>query len=135
MDINCPKCGAANRRTSRFCARCGEVLLPPEDAGEQNGKGLNLSWLEAVQDRASKQTGELRAQRLAEIEATRATRVEQARAEAGLEPEAGAEAQAQEAAGAGEPRAEAAPEQPAPGKTPREGAPDEPPPEWVVGIL
>src|SRR5690349_24175188 len=74
MDITCPKCGAANRNTSRFCARCGEVLHAAESTA-QNGKGLNLSWLEAVQERAVKQTGDLNAQRLAEAEARRAGRI------------------------------------------------------------
>jgi hypothetical protein len=114
IDINCPKCGAANRKTSRFCARCGEVLEAGEATGQQNGQGLNLSWLEAVQDRAVKQTGELSAQKLAEAEAARGAQSQQAPPEA--EPQAGTKAQAGE---------------PAPG----EGAPDEPPPEWVVGIL
>src|SRR5437763_10991580 len=111
MDIDCPKCGATNRRTSRFCARCGEVLMPSEDAGGQNGKGLNLTWLEAVQDRATKQTGELSAQRLAEIEAMRAARIEQANAEAELDAEAEAQAQAQ-APQAGKPPAESPPGEP-----------------------
>jgi hypothetical protein len=124
IDITCPKCGAANRKTSRFCARCGEVLEAGEASGQQNGQELNLSWLEAVQDRAVKETGQLDAHKLAdEVEAERVAHTSQAPVQA--EPQARPEAQA------GEPALEALAEEHGPG----EGAPDEPPPEWVVGIL
>src|SRR3954453_14027834 len=97
MDISCPKCGAANRNTSRFCARCGEVLKAAEGVA-QNGKGLTLSWLEGVQERAVKQTGELSAQKLAEAEARLSSRTVEAepepKTEPLIEPEAGATAQA-----------------------------------------
>jgi hypothetical protein len=56
MELTCPNCGAKNRSTSRFCARCGTALPRPEPAADQQ---LDLPWLQAVEDRAVKETTSL----------------------------------------------------------------------------
>lgn len=58
MDVNCTNCGASNRATSRYCARCGQDL-PRADEGDagQEGAGagqLDLPWLQAVQERGAR---------------------------------------------------------------------------------
>ncbi|MFL5735404.1 MAG: hypothetical protein ACJ78Q_19770 [Chloroflexia bacterium] len=110
-------------------------MLKAAEGVAQNGKGLTLSWLEGVQERAVKQTGELSAQKLAEAEARLSSRTVEAepepKTEPLIEPEAGATAQAG-VAGEGAVKTGEVPQVPA---VPGEGAPDEPPPEWVVGIL
>src|SRR5436190_14815540 len=72
MDVTCLNCGTVNRTTSRFCAKCGEALPRPEDSEQQGEGALNLPWLQAVHERAVKQTGGLNPNVLAEAEARRA---------------------------------------------------------------
>ena len=60
MEQTCPNCGATNRGTSRFCARCGQLL--PQVEGDQPRKSegsLDLPWLQAVQDKAVQNTSSL----------------------------------------------------------------------------
>ncbi len=123
MDVTCLNCGTTNRNTSRFCAKCGEELPRPQDNTQQSEDSLNLPWLQGVHERAVKQTGGLNPNVLAEAEARMA-----------------AQAQAKKQETLQTPQAEgAAPETPASPETPPQargkGAPDEPPPDWVVGIL
>src|SRR5690349_14757561 len=67
MDITCPKCGATNRNTSRFCARCGEALPDtPQNATHKESGEMNLPWLQAVQERAVHRTGHLRPEHIGE---------------------------------------------------------------------
>lgn len=142
MDITCPKCGATNRNTSRFCARCGEALpTTAQNAGQEDtGSDLNLPWLQAVQERAVQRTGHLRPSQIGEPEGdleeeapTPSASTEAAPSSAPVEPPA----EAQQA----QPEQPAVPslvEEPAVAATeeqPKKGSADEPPPEWVVGIL
>lgn len=84
MDVTCPNCGAINRNTSRFCARCGQTLPHVEDAATTDGaaaaqgtsgaqgqegqtqaqgapsSGVDLPWLQAVQQHAVQETSDLR---------------------------------------------------------------------------
>src|SRR5512133_3055599 len=60
MEQVCPNCGATNRGTSRFCARCGHAL--PGVASQDTGKSdssVELPWLQAVQDKAVQSTSSL----------------------------------------------------------------------------
>lgn len=79
-DVICPTCGVTNRGTSHFCARCGQPLPVAEDAtageGMQGGQeaqetqgnqskpeapaGVDLPWLQAVQQHSVKETSDLR---------------------------------------------------------------------------
>ncbi len=127
MDISCPNCGSTNRDTSRFCARCGE-LLHPESGQAQSGaggeSGLDLPWLQTVQDRASKPKTE----RLTDAQPVQPPRPEPPQPDE--QPQHVTSAQAE----AGIPLLQpAANEQ----STPQQAAPDpnEAPPEWVVSIL
>lgn len=63
MDIICTNCGATNRNTSHFCARCGERLPHEESSAGQpaaSATGVDLPWLQAVQEHAVQQTEDLR---------------------------------------------------------------------------
>src|SRR5436190_4437220 len=144
MDITCSNCGAANRNTSRFCARCGEALPAADNATKQNGEALNLPWLQGVQEKAIKQTGELSAERLAEVEALRAAKAAPPPAKEPVADEPAPAAPANQAqpeashdvpdqAADQPPTVAASPDQAA--SATEEGSPDEPPPDWVVGIL
>src|SRR3954451_23913020 len=59
MDIACPNCGASNRPTSRFCAKCGQELPKPAAPQTEDSGDLNLPWLKGVQERATHRTGDL----------------------------------------------------------------------------
>ena len=63
MDIRCDNCGLVNRNTSRYCAQCGQALARPADeqthgapetSQDRDQSGLDLPWLQAVEDRAAK---------------------------------------------------------------------------------
>lgn len=54
MDITCTKCGVSNQSTARFCARCGQTLRPNVAPSQQEEGGLDLPWLQSVQDQAEK---------------------------------------------------------------------------------
>ena len=71
MDITCLKCGAANRNTSHFCAKCGEKLPRAKKATLHKGQ-LNMPCLHRVHERAVKETGGLDPAKVAEAEAARA---------------------------------------------------------------
>src|SRR5438045_828351 len=78
MDITCPKCGATNRSTSRFCARCGEPLPQPteiEQDPQTSTGGLNLPWLQGVQERSTRPTNRLPDEEAAEEVAPQAAQV------------------------------------------------------------
>lgn len=122
MDVICPNCGATNRNTGRFCARCGHTLPRVEDPTGQTDATLDLPWLRAVNDKAVLPTTGLTP---ANVESAPAIEVQptvvgepdelvEQEAETQLEP-------AVEVQAAVEPEA----------KEP----PDAPPPNWVVGIL
>src|SRR5712691_8634178 len=60
MEQICPNCGATNRSTSRYCARCGHSLPGGEAQDAQKSEGsLELPWLQAVQDKAVQSTSSL----------------------------------------------------------------------------
>ena len=171
MDTTCPNCGATNRPTSRFCAKCGQPLprlqqaqprppapgqpgpeqapsstptpasTPATATPQEEGKaGFDLPWLQTVQERASRPPTE----RLIEQEA--APPIPQASAQAA--PPTTPPTPVQDHAMPAEPAGVGAPP-PAPTgsqATPLpadkgtdtatgKGAPDEAPPDWVVGIL
>jgi hypothetical protein len=135
MDVACPKCGASNRNTSRFCARCGEPLPQQAENGQpQAGGELNLPWLQAVHERAVQQTGHIDSQDIA-TEDRADTGTEEAAQTAVDEPEAPAAEVVDQAAAPGE--STAPPEAPADAESAESAAADadEPPPGWVVGIL
>ncbi len=120
MDVTCLNCGAINRSTGRFCARCGQALpkIDEEDGttGEQNRGSLELPWLQAVKDKAVLPTTGLDAQK--------------------IEPQAPEEAKSNsQAQSTNVVNVEAQPEaQPVEAEKPPEPA-DAPPPTWVVSIL
>ena len=146
MDVSCPKCGATNRNTSRFCARCGELLHHDEEgAAQQAGSegGLDLPWLRGVQDRASKPKTE----RLTDAQTVQPAQPPQPKATPPSEQsqplgvtESVASTPSEQALATDEPNAaeqgppsgpiqqEAQAAQPAPD-------PNEAPPPWVVSIL
>lgn len=127
MEVACPKCGASNRNTSRFCARCGEVLPRPE-AEQQGEEELNLPWLQAVQEKAEiLRTGGLTPAMIPDEEPETPAQP----APPNPPPPQQAQQPPAQETGAATPQP-AAQNAPAPG-TP--DTPDEPPPDWVVGIL
>ena len=121
MEQTCPNCGATNRGTSRFCARCGFTLPGFEGEEAQKSEGsMELPWLQAVQDKAVHRTSNLDRDAQAEAEAA------STEAPAAATPNvAASDADAQV-----QPEAEQL-EQPAEPT----GDKDEPPPPWVVSIL
>src|SRR4029453_9310588 len=63
MEQTCPNCGATNRSTSRFCARCGQTLPGTGAEAAQKSEGsIDLPWLQAVQDKAVQRTSSLDAE-------------------------------------------------------------------------
>lgn len=163
MDIVCQNCGATNRNTSRFCARCGEPL-PHEEAGADqpaSSTGVDLPWLRAVQDHAVKQTEDLRKAPLDQTPAPSAPPAQQPQSQninAG-QPETAQATTEQQSAGEtpapesgrpatitprpirdsvqlveNAPQEEAAPAAEAAAPAPPLD-PNERPPDWVVGIL
>jgi hypothetical protein len=156
MDVTCPNCGAKNRATSRFCARCGESLpRTPENAEAEQVEGINLPWLQGVHDRAVKETGELSGQQLRAYEEQSAPAHEQPQGESAepqQQPHEPGE-QTPQATAPSTPATPATPTRPAPEPTPLRptpeaapttdtgspdtgpGGPGEPPPDWVAGIL
>lgn len=124
MEVTCLNCGAINRNTGRFCARCGQVLpkIDAQGAGSEpeEGNSLELPWLQAVKDKAVLPTTGLDAQK------------------AEPQPPAGQDA-AQPPVGAQQEQTQAPTEEP---QTPEQSEPqkpaepaDAPPPTWVVSIL
>src|SRR3712207_5454165 len=83
-DVICPTCGVSNRSTSHFCARCGQPLPRVEDDAPGEGPldpevtpftpdalgtpgqpsapaaGVDLPWLQAVQQHSVQETSDLR---------------------------------------------------------------------------
>ncbi len=59
MEVICLHCGASNRSTSRFCARCGRALAQQGQTGQKNEGSIELPWLQAVQDKAVQKTSAL----------------------------------------------------------------------------
>ncbi|MEO8285460.1 MAG: hypothetical protein ABI670_03375 [Chloroflexota bacterium] len=126
MEIICLHCGATNRGTSRFCARCGRELPTSDTQAQQNEGSLELPWLQAVQDKAVQRTSSLDTEG---AEATRATPDAQP-------PQAQADAHAQaETPPASADAAEGQPPVTPAGEPEDTGKADEPPPPWVVSIL
>jgi hypothetical protein len=123
MEQTCPNCGATNRGTSRFCARCGFTLPGVEGEQTKQSEGsMDLPWLQAVQDKAVNRTSNL--ERGAEAEAQAPTdEIEVVATTPDVaDTETGAQAQQE---------TEQQTEQPAESQ----GDKDEPPPPWVVSIL
>jgi hypothetical protein len=118
-DLTCPNCGAANRPTSRFCARCGEVLPKPNAAQEPSGGTLDLPWLQSVQDKAVKGTESLDTY---EGQVTPTPPAPAAPTPTQRQPEPARSSEATEPLPEGQ-------------EPPQAGPPDEPPPPWVVSIL
>src|SRR5262245_19751414 len=114
MEQTCPNCGATNRSTSRFCARCGQTLPGEESGASQKSEGsMDLPWLQAVQDKAVQKTSSL---------------------DTAAPQEASTSPQPQPQAGpTAEPQAQPPAQQDASSET--EPQKDEPPPPWVVSIL
>lgn len=129
--IICPNCGAANRPTSRFCSRCGERLPHPEEPSEQAQQGrpaLDLPWLQGVQEKAAKpDTERLAAEQIAGEQPIGAPHPQPAQPQP-LQPSQQAASVEQQTPQPAEP------EQPEQAEQPH-SPPDEPPPQWVVGIL
>ncbi|HUP27160.1 MAG TPA: hypothetical protein VM409_01905 [Chloroflexia bacterium] len=130
MDVTCKNCGAINRNTSRFCARCGE-LLPTEGGAPEEGASLDLPWLQTVQDQASKppteKLGERQVAPTTEAQAPKASPERPQSETPSLEPAAMEQPRAQ--------ASEAAPAVDHEEPTHPPAQPDEPPPGWVVSIL
>lgn len=127
MDVICSNCGATNRNTGRFCARCGHVLPRTENEAGQSDSTLDLPWLRAVNDKAVLPTTGLTPANVAPTTPTPAPEPPAANPESEpvvAETEPAAEP-AVEIQAAPEPEAEPEPTEPA----------DAPPPNWVVGIL
>ena len=157
-DVVCPTCGVTNRSTSHFCARCGQPLPRVEDdAAGQGGQdaqgveagqgtpakpdapaGVDLPWLQAVQQHSVQETSDLR--RTPPSEPPSPQQPTQPPSEGVSQPPAEQPVAPQQPGGEQMPpnvrqlpvREPAQPQQ--------EGAqppadPNEPPPEWVVSIL
>lgn len=135
MDVTCPNCGATNRQTSRFCAKCGQALPQPAAPAKPDSGDLNLPWLKGVQERAAVKAGDLDSALQPDYDPT------------GDAPSAAKEPPSEAPPAGGQPRAESvegetlasdvsteAPAQTEPAGEDKSPA-DEPPPEWVVGIL
>lgn len=135
METTCPNCGATNRGTSHFCARCGNALPRPETKEAQGNEGaLELPWLQAVQDKSVKETSNL-GRRETEAAATGFA--------PGTSTQTPAQPEQQQAAQTTTPTPPATPtSQPEPepiaqqeAKLPEPTEPADAPPSWVVGIL
>ncbi len=121
MDVTCLNCGATNRSTSRFCARCGHDLHPAqnhETTGNDEPQAVDLPWLQGVQDRAVLPTDRLKADNLAQTPPTPPTSSTPPSLSPGEQPPTQ------------QPMEPATTEEP-----PQTPAPDEAPPPWVVSIL
>jgi len=132
MEQTCPNCGATNRGTSRFCARCGQLL--PQAEGDQPGKSegsLDLPWLQAVQDKAVQNTSSLGSEPAEKAPAADAGPAQPAQQSQQQSAQDAAPMASQPPQAAQQPTAEQAPIQ-QPGAGENKG---EPPPPWVVGIL
>ncbi|HET9493536.1 MAG TPA: zinc ribbon domain-containing protein [Chloroflexia bacterium] len=136
MELTCPNCGATNRSTSRFCARCGTALPRREPAADQQ---IDLPWLQAVEDRAVKETTSLPTGQPPQPPAEQQQPQQAQPAPAGEQPQplpkqtAPLPPEYQSAVRPAQPEGEAQQEPPAKPEGPP--APDEPPPPWVVSIL
>ena len=166
-DVVCTTCGATNRGTSHFCARCGQPL-PPAEEGAQDASaageagqgaqvkpdappaGVDLPWLQAVQQHSVKETSDLRRTPPPAVEPPKPPAqpvqpspppgpesqppVEQAgptqASEAEQMPPNVRQLPVREAA-----QAPQAPQQPESGAQAPPSDPNEPPPDWVVSIL
>jgi hypothetical protein len=140
MGITCENCSTVNRRSSRFCAKCGYPLSPidetsqveqvPQPSGEQSE--LDLPWLQAVTDRASKP----RTERLGEASAQQSG--QNSEPSQPIDPTSDAPSPTAPAATEAQPQPSgASPTQPieeTPDVSPPPD-PNEPPPDWVVSIL
>lgn len=155
-DVICPTCGVSNRSTSHFCARCGQPLPRVEDEASAGqgaegtpstpakpdapSTGVDLPWLQAVQQHSVQETSDLRrtpppGQAPAQQPTQPSQPAQPVQPPAGPEPQPpeGQEITAQQ------PGAEQMP--PNVRQMPvREAAqppadPNEPPPDWVVSIL
>ncbi|HYO48621.1 MAG TPA: hypothetical protein VEW94_02120 [Chloroflexia bacterium] len=138
MDVLCLKCGASNRNTSRFCARCGETLPHAEEAEQAGSEAFELPWLQGVQERANKPpTEQLREQQVeaAKPPVAQPTPIPQPPAtDAGDIPPSQIDGGEQASEQPPE-QEEATPDVNAPIELRPTGSPNEPPPQWVVGIL
>ncbi|HYP21676.1 MAG TPA: zinc ribbon domain-containing protein [Chloroflexia bacterium] len=142
MDVLCPKCGASNRNTSRFCARCGETLPHAEEAEQSGSEAFELPWLQGVQERANKPTTEQLKEQQVEVEQTTPTPPvappapipQPSAADTGGTPAAQIDGGEQPSEQPPE-QEEATPDVKAPIELRPTGSPNEPPPQWVVGIL
>ncbi len=124
MDVICQNCGATNRNTGRFCARCG-AALPRQEGEEHDHEFMDLPWLQAVNEKAVLPTTGLGPEKVnAAAQPEIAGKTENTGTELAEESEA-----ASPSPGSTEDAAEAA----EPGKEAE--APDAPPPNWVVSIL
>ncbi|MBF6614219.1 MAG: zinc-ribbon domain-containing protein [Chloroflexi bacterium] len=127
MDVTCPNCGASNRSTSRFCARCGHDLHPTQNheaTSNNEPQSVDLPWLQGVQDRAVLPTDRLKADNLAQTPPTPSI------------PSIPFTSSTPPTASPGEQPATQQPTEPATTEEPpRTAPPDEAPPPWVVSIL
>src|SRR5690349_5968898 len=123
MDVKCPNCGATNRNTSRFCARCGEALPEtPQNAERKDSGEMNLPWLQAVQDRAVQRTDRLHPSQIGESEDDD---LEEEIDPAPATPVAAQPSSQQKPAEETATQVEQTPQD-----QPQEATPDEPPPDW-----
>ena len=140
MELTCPNCQAKNRSTSRFCARCGTALPRPEPEADRQ---LDLPWLQAVEDKAVKETTSLPTQPPQPPAGQTAQPAQPAPAspageQPGPVPKQTAPLPPEYQGAMRQPtQHEPQPEQPQQvAQPPTEQPPaDEPPPPWVVGIL
>src|SRR5687767_5974595 len=122
MEITCPNCEAPNAATNRFCSKCGEALPFAPEAPQQESGGLDLPWLQSVQDQAQKPPTE----KLAGAQAKQTPQPKQPEAETPSSPAVPVETQTEgESDSATTATLTDVPQ----------GPPDEPPPGWVVSIL
>src|SRR5438045_3528917 len=133
MDQVCPNCGATNRGTSRFCARCGHTLPGVESQGATKSEGsMELPWLQAVQDKAVQSTSSLGPEGADAADAADVTAVSdkpEGRDESATTQVAAHEETPQEQPPSSSDASTGA-------QTPEDEArKDEPPPPWVVSIL
>ncbi len=128
MEITCPNCEAPNASTNRFCSKCGEPLPFDAAAPQQENSGLDLPWLQSVQDQAEKPPTEKLTGAQIKQNAATSSDPQQPQGEAAPSPAVPVEAQSQ-----ADGETDSAPAS-APVDVPQ-GPPDEPPPGWVVSIL
>jgi hypothetical protein len=131
MEQVCPNCGATNRGTSRFCARCGHTLpgVESQDSGKSEGS-VELPWLQAVQDKAVQSTSSLGPEGAATQDTPGSAGVSDQEQDDSLAAQAPAQEETpqEQLPSASDASAEAQmPED--------EARKDEPPPPWVVSIL